>query len=92
MKNPKYLNFNVVITQDEDSIYVADCPTIPGCHSQGDTYEEAEKNIKEAIELCLEVAEDDKDYRDSVDFASSATPRMVSISNVVVHSPQYLYL
>ncbi|MBI2112165.1 type II toxin-antitoxin system HicB family antitoxin [Candidatus Woesearchaeota archaeon] len=34
MKNQKYLNFNVVITQDEDGIYVADCPAIPGCHGQ----------------------------------------------------------
>lgn len=66
MKNQKHFNFNVVITQDEDGIYVADCPAIPGCHSQGSTYEEAEKNIKEAIKLCLKVAEEDQDYKDSI--------------------------
>ncbi len=86
MKNQKYLNFNVVITQDEDGIYVADCPAIPGCHSQGSTYEEAEKNIKEAIKLCLKVAEEDKEYKDSIAFESATTPRMVSISNIAVSS------
>ncbi|OGK08751.1 hypothetical protein A2767_06090 [Candidatus Roizmanbacteria bacterium RIFCSPHIGHO2_01_FULL_35_10] len=74
MKNQKYLNFNVVITQDEDGIYVADCPAVPGCHSQGSTYEDAEKNIKEAIKLCLKVAEEDKDYKDSIDFDSANFP------------------
>ncbi len=39
------LNFKVIITQDEDGVFVASCPAIPGCHTQGDTYEEAEKNI-----------------------------------------------
>ncbi len=34
--------------------YVAVAPALPGCHSQGDTLEEAEKNIKEAIEVYLE--------------------------------------
>lgn len=86
MKNRKYLNFNVVITQDEDGVYVADCPAIPGCHSQGSTYEEAEKNIKEAIKLCLKVAEEDKDYKDSIDFESATSPRMVSISSVLIPS------
>lgn len=78
------LHFKVVISQDEDGIFVADCPAIPGCHSQGDTYEEAEKNIKEAIKLCLRVAEKDKEYKDSIDFNSCDVPRMISISNVVV--------
>lgn len=72
MRNQQYLNFNVVITQDEDGKYVADCPAIPGCHSQGDTYEEAEKNIKEAIGLCLKVAKSDKNYKESIYFESTA--------------------
>ena len=86
MKNLKNLNFNVVITQDEDGIYVADCPAIPGCHSQGSTYEEAGKNIKEAIKLCLKVAGEDKDYKDSIDYESANYPRMVSISNILIPS------
>ena len=86
----KYLNFKVVITQDEDGIYVADCPAIPGCHSQGDTYEAAIKNIQEAIKLCLLVATDDTDYRKSIDFGQQATPRFVGISDITVPEPRYL--
>jgi len=45
----------ITIYQDEDGVYIADCPAIPGCVSQGATEEEAERNIKKAIEECLEV-------------------------------------
>ena len=62
----KYLNFKVIINQDEDGFFVASCPTIPGFHTQGKTYEEAEKNIKEAIELCLKVAQEDDEYRKTI--------------------------
>jgi predicted RNase H-like HicB family nuclease len=47
----------VIIYLDEDGDgYWADCPSLPGCHSQGDTWEETVKNIKEAIELWVEDA------------------------------------
>ena len=49
----------VVIERDESGMYVAECPAIPGCISQGKTYEEALSNIKEAIELCLEVRKEE---------------------------------
>lgn len=50
------MKFKVIIKEDkEDGGYVVSCPALPGCHSQGDTKEEALKNIKEAIEGCLEV-------------------------------------
>ena len=45
----------ITIYQDEDGIYIAECPAIPGCVSQGATEEETEANIKQAIEECLEV-------------------------------------
>ncbi|HID87346.1 MAG TPA: type II toxin-antitoxin system HicB family antitoxin [Anaerolineae bacterium] len=45
----------VTIERDEEGWYVAECPEIPGCATQGRTEEEALENIKEAIELCLEV-------------------------------------
>ncbi|MGH9352703.1 MAG: type II toxin-antitoxin system HicB family antitoxin [Terriglobia bacterium] len=45
----------ITIYQDEDGMFVAECPAIPGCASQGKTEEEAEKNIREAIRECLEV-------------------------------------
>lgn len=49
------MNFTITITRDEDGMYIADCPAIPGCMSQGKTEEEAQRNIHEAIKECLEV-------------------------------------
>jgi predicted RNase H-like HicB family nuclease len=46
--------FTVVIEQDEDDVYIASCPALQGCYSQGETYEEALDNIKDAIRLHLE--------------------------------------
>ena len=47
--------FHVLIEQDEDGGFVGRVPEIRGCLSQGDTLNDLMKNIKEAIELCLEV-------------------------------------
>ena len=49
------MKFLVTITQDEDGMFVAECPSIPGCVSQGNTAEEAEANIQDAIRECLAV-------------------------------------
>ena len=49
------MKFNVTLDRDEDGIWVASCPAIPGCHSQGVSKAEAVENIREAIGLCLEV-------------------------------------
>lgn len=48
----------VFISSGEDGYFIADCPALPGCISQGKTREEALSNIKEAIELCWEVRRD----------------------------------
>ena len=45
------MKFNITIDRDEDGVYVAECPSIPGCLSQGQTKQEALINIREAIEL-----------------------------------------
>jgi predicted RNase H-like HicB family nuclease len=51
----KDYRYPVVIEYDPDNdVYLADCPLIPGCYSDGKTYEEAVKNIKDAIKLCIE--------------------------------------
>ena len=47
--------FNVTIDRDEDGYWIVECPSIPGCVSQGKTKGEALENIKEAISGCLEV-------------------------------------
>jgi predicted RNase H-like HicB family nuclease len=45
----------VTLERDEDGVWIAECPAIPGCVSQGKTKEEALANAQEAIHLCLEV-------------------------------------
>jgi predicted RNase H-like HicB family nuclease len=47
--------FNITIDRDEDGVWIAECPSIPGCVSQGATKQEAIENVKEAVALCLEV-------------------------------------
>mgnify|MGYP001613813158 FL=1 len=49
------MKFHVTLEQDEDGVWVVECPSIPGCISQGKTKKEAVENIREAIEACLAV-------------------------------------
>jgi predicted RNase H-like HicB family nuclease len=48
------MRYRVLIEQDEDGVYVAEVPALPGCISQGATRSEAVSNIKEAIQAYLE--------------------------------------
>ena len=48
------MKFRVVIQQDEDGMFVAECPSLPGCVSQGKTREEVLDNIRDAITGYLE--------------------------------------
>jgi predicted RNase H-like HicB family nuclease len=49
------MRFLVTIDRDEDGVWVVECPSIPGCVSQGATKDEAVANIQVAIKACLEV-------------------------------------
>jgi predicted RNase H-like HicB family nuclease len=49
------MKFQVTIDRDEDGVWIAECPAIPGCVSQGETRGEALKNVEDAIKLCIEV-------------------------------------
>jgi len=49
------MRFKVLISEGEDGWFVVECPSIPGCVSQGKTIEEALENIKDAIQGCLDV-------------------------------------
>jgi predicted RNase H-like HicB family nuclease len=49
------MKFKVILEPEEDGGYSVHCPVLKGCHSQGQTVEEALANIKEAIEGCLVV-------------------------------------
>ena len=44
----------IFIEKDEDGFYVVECPVFSGCYSQGKTMDQALKNIREVIDLCLE--------------------------------------
>jgi predicted RNase H-like HicB family nuclease len=65
------MEYDVVIEQDETGAFIADVPILPGCHSWGDTKEEALVNVREAIELYLEVK-------------GAPTSHIVAIEKVVV--------
>jgi predicted RNase H-like HicB family nuclease len=67
------MKFLITIFRDEDGIYITECPSIPGCVSQGRTEQEAVKNIQEAIKDCLEVR------------AEKGLPLTVSTRQVEVH-------
>jgi predicted RNase H-like HicB family nuclease len=49
------MKFVVSIHQDEDGVYIAECPSIPGCISQGHTEAEAAENVADAIRECVAV-------------------------------------
>jgi antitoxin HicB len=48
------VKWRTTITQDEDEVFIVECPALPGCVSQGNTREEAVANIREAIDCYLE--------------------------------------
>jgi predicted RNase H-like HicB family nuclease len=50
----KKLHLPIIIEMDEDGYYIASCPQFKGCHSYGETVDEALKNIREVVEMCLE--------------------------------------
>jgi predicted RNase H-like HicB family nuclease len=49
----------VLLYQDEENNWIAEVPSLPGCHSDGQTREEAIARVKEAIDLYIEVLRDD---------------------------------
>ena len=72
------MDFDVLIEQDEDGIYVARVPEIEGCYTQGKTLQEVIERIKESIEVCLEA---DKEEVNPMKF--------VGIQRVSVEKPQF---
>jgi predicted RNase H-like HicB family nuclease len=51
--------FDVVVEKDSEGFFVASVPALAGCHTQARSLDELMVRVKEAIELCLEVQEDD---------------------------------
>jgi predicted RNase H-like HicB family nuclease len=55
----KRMKLKIVLEPSEDGGYTVHVPSLPGCISEGDTIDEAIANIKEAIDLYLDVVDDD---------------------------------
>ena len=55
------MKFRVLLEQDEDGVFVAQVPTLPGCLTQGGSRREALYNIRDAIEIYLESLESHDD-------------------------------
>jgi len=68
--------FKVIVEQDEDGFYIVDCPLFKGCHSYGETLDEALDNIADVIKMCIEEAVEEGEQ---VDF-----PRIIDLRDVQV--------
>lgn len=53
----KEYTYTVVLEREEDGGYHAFCPALPGCHTQGNSYDETIENIKDALRLYIESLE-----------------------------------
>jgi predicted RNase H-like HicB family nuclease len=54
-------SYTVIYEEDLEGGFVVSVPSLPGCYSQGDTLEEAETNITEAVELYLETLREESE-------------------------------
>lgn len=59
--------FKIIVEQDEDGFFVASVPALPGGYTQAKTLKELRKRIRQAILLCLEVAQKDPEYRKKIE-------------------------
>jgi predicted RNase H-like HicB family nuclease len=66
------MQIRVVLEPSDEGGFTALVPSLPGCISEGETREEALKNIQEAILLYLEPIEDDADYSEKAEFLEVA--------------------
>lgn len=67
----------IIVEKDEDGFYIVECPVFSGCFTQGDTIEEALKNIREVIELCLE-------EEHNQDALKNYNPQELSFHNITI--------
>ncbi len=83
-KSITILQFKVLIERDEDGIYVASVPELPGCYTQAQTLEVLRMRIKEVIELVLE---SDKDARNEKLKSPTSVPSFFATEDI--HIPYY---
>jgi len=82
-KQIKGLQFKVIIERDENGIYVAEVPELPGCYTQGKTLEEARERIKEVIEMVLE---SDKDLKKEKLESPKSLPGFFGVEEITVQT------
>lgn len=82
-KQVKGLQFKVIIERDENGIYVAEVPELPGCYTQGKTLEEARERIKEVIEMVLE---SDKDLKKEKLQSPKSLPGFWGVEEITVQT------
>jgi len=73
----KNSQFPVIIEKDKDGFYVVECPIFRGCYTQGRTLDEALKNIREVIELCLE-------EKENQEILKSYSPQELSLHTITL--------
>ena len=76
----RILEYNCVFQKEKEGGYSVWVPVLNGCASQGETFEVAQKNIKEAIELYLE------DENDEIDFYSDLSDQVIAPVRVTVYA------
>lgn len=80
MANISKKQFRVIIERDDDGIFIASVPSLPGCHTQAKNYETAVKRIREAIELYLAVLKDKRQLQ----LISLKQPNFFAIEDLAV--------
>ncbi len=79
----KIKEYKVIIERDEDGLYVADVPSLPGCHTQAKDLETLNKRLKEAIILCEEELKSSKEYKIIVKNLSY-NPTFIALQNFAI--------
>lgn len=73
--------FNVIIEQDSDGIYVASVPSLRGCHTQGNSLDQVMERIREVIALCIEEQGGDIEMLDFVGIQENARRGAARLEN-----------
>jgi len=74
----KVLNYRVIIEQDEDGVFVASVPSLQGCYTEGGTFEETIKNVKDVIKLHI------KARKETLDIPDDTKTEFVGVKNISI--------
>lgn len=83
MKVAKIQHYKVLIEKGHDGFFVARVPALPGCVTQAKTYEQLLSRVEEAIQLCLEMSRNDRQYKKHQKF-SADVPTFIGVDEIAV--------